>query len=118
MGLGPSAHSFDGKKRRWNIRNNPLYIKAIQNDEPSYEEEILSEKDHFNEYILTSLRTKWGVDLQHISTRFGGKQLEKLNEESSPFLLRQLLYKEENKLYLTEKGKLVADKITSDLFII
>jgi len=118
LGVGPAAHSFDGKKRRWNIKNNPLYIKAIQNNKPFYEEEILSEKDHFNEYILTSLRTKWGLDLHHIVSRFGKNQLKKLKEESSPYLLRQLLYQSENKLYLTEKGKLVADKITSDLFIV
>ncbi len=118
LGLGPSAHSFDGKKRRWNIKNNPLYIKAIRNNEPYYEEEILWEKDHFNEYMLTSLRTKWGVDLDYISDRFGEKQLEKLKEEFSSYLSTRQLYTDENKLYLTEKGKLVADKITSDLFII
>jgi oxygen-independent coproporphyrinogen-3 oxidase len=116
LGIGPSAHSYDGAKRRWNIRNNPLYIKYLRNKAPYFEEETLSEKDQFNEYLLTSLRTKWGIDLELIAKDFGGDVLMELEVELAAYLKDESLIKVGQKIYLSEKGKLVADKITSDLF--
>ncbi len=118
LGIGPSAHSFDGNARSWNMRNNPLYIKAIDNGEKWFEEEILSAKDKFNEYVLTSLRTSWGVDLNFIGESFGETMMNNLLAEAKEHLSEGRLYQEENILLLSEKGKFVADKITSDLFAV
>lgn len=118
LGIGPSAHSFNGFSRHWNIRNNPLYIKAVLNKTTVYEEEILSEKDRFNEVLMTSLRTKWGLDLKKLSGNFPQEMCDKLMAEAGIYIKSGQLRFSENKLFLTEKGKLVADKITSDLFAI
>ena len=118
LGIGPSAHSYNGNKRRWNIRNNPKYVAAIKSGKGLFEEEDLSETDKFNEYLLTRLRTSWGVDLNFVKSEFGTTVMETLENDSSDFINRSLLTREKNHLYLTENGKLVADKITADLFAI
>jgi oxygen-independent coproporphyrinogen-3 oxidase len=116
LGLGPSAHSFNGNSRSWNIANNALYIKALENNTIDYTEEILTKKQHYNEYILTSLRTFWGADLKYIEESFGKKSREYCLKEARLHLSNNLLLLQNNKLILTDKGKLLADKITSDLF--
>jgi oxygen-independent coproporphyrinogen-3 oxidase len=78
IGIGPSAHSYDGVSRSWNIANNTLYIKALDADELPNEIEILSEADRFNEYIMTGLRTIWGVSLNRIKSEFGQVYLDYL----------------------------------------
>lgn len=118
LGIGPSAHSFTGSVRRWNIKNNPLYIKAIREGKDYFEEEILSIKDRLNEYILTSLRTNWGIDLRHFENQFGPENLKNLMAELSPYIESKQVLEEGEKILLSEKGKLVADKITSDLFVL
>lgn len=118
LGIGPSAHSFTGNVRRWNIKNNPLYIKAIKGGQTYYEEEILSSTDKLNEYILTSLRTSWGLDLGYFEQQFGTEYLQNLMANISPYLKSEQVRREGEKILLSEKGKLVADKITSDLFVI
>ena len=75
LGLGPSAHSYNGISRQWNIANNSLYIQALENNEINFEQEILTEVQQYNEYILTSLRTMWGADLKYIETKFGNEYL-------------------------------------------
>ena len=70
LGLGPSAHSFNGKSRQWNVRNNIKYIKALKEGMPYFEQELLTEEDQYNEYLITSLRTKWGIKKSEVSTRF------------------------------------------------
>jgi oxygen-independent coproporphyrinogen-3 oxidase len=116
LGIGPSAHSYNGNKRRWNIRNNPKYVAAIESGNGLFEEEVLSETDKFNEYLLTRLRTSWGVDLNFVKSEFGTTVMETLENDSSAFINRSLLTREKDHIYLTENGKLVADKITADLF--
>jgi oxygen-independent coproporphyrinogen-3 oxidase len=79
IGIGPSAHSYDGVSRSWNIANNTLYIKALDADELP---EILSEADRFNEYIMTGLRTIWGVSLNRIKSEFGQVYLDYLLKQA------------------------------------
>jgi oxygen-independent coproporphyrinogen-3 oxidase len=116
LGLGPSAHSYNGGKRQWNLSNNRKYIQALSNKELCFEMEELSLQDKLNEYIMMSLRTKWGVDLAYLQNNFGSVVLATFNKECMKFI-DQLLLKEDNgKIFVTGTGKLVLDKITSDLF--
>lgn len=116
IGIGPSAHSYDGVKRGWNIANNSLYLKAIQNNELPIETEILTVSDRYNEYIMTGLRTIWGVSLERIEKEFGSEYLNYLLEQAQKFLNDNLLSIENNILKPTPKGKFLTDGIASDLF--
>ena len=118
MGLGPSAHSFDGSSRQWNIANNPAYIKSViaENKVP-FEIEKLSFADRFNEYLMTSLRTMWGADLQLITENFGTDVTTQLREDAKEYRERDWMIEEDNKLKLTKAGKLFADKIAGELFL-
>ncbi|KIO53853.1 radical SAM family heme chaperone HemW [Flavobacterium hibernum] len=116
IGIGPSAHSYDGEKRGWNIANNSLYIKSIQEDKLPLETEILTISDRYNEYIMTGLRTIWGVSLERIENEFGLEYLNYLNKQSQKFLNDDLLSIENNILKPTPKGKFLTDGIASDLF--
>lgn len=116
IGIGPSAHSYDGVSRSWNISNNSLYLKSIQEDKLPNEIEILSIKDRYNEYIMTGLRTIWGVSLDRIETEFGSKYLEYLHKQVQKFLKDDLVFIENNILKPTKKGKFLTDGIASDLF--
>ena len=117
MGLGPSAHSFNGNSRQWNIANNPLYIKYISQNVSFYEVEKLTNKDKFNEYILTRFRTKWGLDKEYLIQMFPD-----FYQSIHPSLLKNLqsgnISETESHFYITENGKFIADHITSELFII
>ena len=119
LGVGPSAHSFDGKKRSWNINNNIKYIHAIQENKLPIEREVLTITDRYNEYLMTGLRTMWGVSIYKIDLEFGKafatyllKQAEKPLEEG--------LLKIHNKdtLLITEKGRFLSDGIASNLFMV
>lgn len=115
LGIGPSAHSYNGVTRQWNISNNALYIKALKEDKLDFETETLSEFDRANEYLMTGLRTKWGVSLTKLAKLANVNQLEFTKELE--FLKSQDLLVEKNRvLLLTEKGKLQADAISSGLF--
>lgn len=122
LGLGPSAHSFDGSQRQWNVSNNAVYIRAIDNLEKSgsgeqlFEIENLSDHQRYNEYIMTSLRTIWGSDLQYIRKEFGENFFVHCQAEAQLYLSKKQLVQDNNKLFLTDAGKLFADKIASDLF--
>ncbi|MBB1139552.1 radical SAM family heme chaperone HemW [Myroides sp. WP-1] len=116
LGIGPSAHSFDGKYRSWNISNNPLYIKAIEAGELPSEIEELSITDRYNEYVMTGLRTIWGVDLARIEHEFGSTLHEYLVRESASFIADGLMHEAAGILTITDKGKFLSDGIASDLF--
>ncbi len=116
LGIGPSAHSYDGISRSWNIANNALYLKGIQQDKLPNEIEILSVSDRYNEYVMTGLRTIWGVSLTRIQTEFGSEYLEYLLKQSQKFLDDDLVFIENNILKPTPKGKFLTDGIASDLF--
>ncbi|PWK02831.1 oxygen-independent coproporphyrinogen-3 oxidase [Flavobacterium araucananum] len=116
IGIGPSAHSYDGKKRGWNIANNSLYLKSIQEDILPIETETLTLSDRYNEYIMTGLRTIWGVSLERIENEFGLNYLTYLKKQSQKFLDDDLVFIENNILKPTAKGKFLTDGIASDLF--
>ena len=118
IGIGPSAHSYNGISRSWNVSNNSLYIKSIQENKLPSETEILSMNDRYNEYVMTGLRTIWGVSLDRISTEFGVKYLDYLNKQSRKFVDDDLLFIENNILKPTLKGKFLTDGIASDLFLV
>ena len=116
IGIGPSAHSYVGVSRSWNVSNNALYLKSIQEDKLPNEIEILSITDRYNEYIMTGLRTIWGISLDRIETEFGSEYLEYLNKQTQKFLSDDLVFIENNILKPTPKGKFLTDGIASDLF--
>ena len=116
LGVGPSAHSFDGKHRSWNIRNNPTYIKKIKEGELPLEIETLSKTDRYNEYVMTGLRTIWGVDLDRIASEFGANYLKYISQQAAKFLEQGFLFIADGKLLTTKKGKFMVDGIASDLF--
>jgi oxygen-independent coproporphyrinogen-3 oxidase len=117
LGIGPSAHSYNGTSRQWNIANNALYIKGINAAEPVFEMEILSDADRFNEYVMTRLRTIWGIDLAFVEDTFGKSILADMLAESKPYINSGHIQQNEENVTLTQKGKFLADKIASDLFI-
>jgi len=116
LGLGPSAHSYNGTTRQWNVSNNALYIKGIDENKLNFELEELSDSQRYNEYILTSLRTIWGTSLDIISSSYGNDYNTYCLKEAEKYILSEDVKIEANKLFLTDKGKLIADKIASDLF--
>lgn len=118
LGIGPSAHSYDGISRSWNIANNALYLKSIAQDELPNEIEILTIADRYNEYIMTGLRTIWGVSLGRIQAEFGENYVDYLKEQSRKFLDDGLLVLQNNILKTTLKGKFLTDGIASDLFFL
>ena len=118
LGIGPSAHSYDGISRSWNIANNSIYLKEIQEEKLPSEAEILSQEDRYNEYIMTGLRTIWGVSLARIEEEFGTKFLDYLLKQSAKFVADDLLSIADNVLKTTRKGKFLADGIASDLFML
>lgn len=118
LGIGPSAHSFDGNKRSWNISNNIKYIKSINNGNIPLAFEVLSVTDKYNEYIMTGLRTMWGVSLVKVENDFGKRYRDYLLEQVEKHVENQLLYFEDDILKITKKGKFLGDGIASDLFLV
>ena len=114
--FGPAAHSFDGKSRRWNIANNALYIQSLQKNIIPFEEEILTKTQQLNEYIMTSLRTIEGLDLDYVSKVFGEEKSSRIFAASSKYKSTGKLKVVTSKLILTREGKLFADGIAADLF--
>lgn len=118
LGLGPSAHSFDGISRQWNVSNNNLYIKHISEKTESYfEKEVLTETERFNEYILTSLRTIWGINLDYLKTNFNSDFVKNFLNQIQEYIKQETVVAKDKEYTLTEKGKLLADKIASELFV-
>ena len=118
IGIGPSAHSFIGESRSWNVANNSLYIKAIAENKLPSETEFLSKTDQYNEYIMTGLRTIWGVSLEKVKTEFGSSYLDYLLQQAEKYISDNLLEVENNILITTKKGKFLCDGIASDLFLL
>lgn len=119
LGIGPSAHSYNGSfERSWNIANNPIYIKNLNQNILPIEKEILTEKDRFNEMIMIGLRTIWGVDLNRINQNFSSEVIDYLNQEIKSKIESGILEIENNYLKIPEKHWFLADGIASDLFIV
>jgi len=116
LGIGPSAHSFNGSQRSWNIRNNSSYIKSLNNNILPMEIETLSVTDQYNEYVMTGLRTMWGISLLNIEKEYGEIFKNYILEQSQKYIKEELLYIDGDKMYITEKGRFLSDGIASDLF--
>lgn len=118
MGVGPSAHSYDGVSRSWNISNNTRYLQSLGKDILPSENETLKNTDKYNEYIMTGLRTIWGISLNNVKAEFGIAFKEHLIEQAQKYVQNNLLFYEEDILKTTKKGKFLTDGIASDLFIL
>ena len=118
LGIGPSAHSFDGNTRSWNISNNAKYINGISTNRPFIEREILNEIDRYNEYLMTGLRTKNGISLSYIEDKFGLRYKELLEKEAQNHITSQMLYWDGDVLKVSRKAKFLVDGLASDLFIL
>lgn len=122
LGVGPSAHSFDGKSRQWNIANNALYMKAVEFDNigsaetrSRFEKEVLTSEQQYNEYVMTALRTMWGCNLEKIST-WGERFVKYFLKASENFVQNETVKRDGDHFILTKKGKLLADNIAMELF--
>ncbi len=116
LGLGPSAHSYNGISRSWNVANLAKYIESAAAGEVEQGQELLSPVTQLNEYIMTSLRTIWGCDLVEVRRKFGNESAEKLLLDALPFIeLKQMIYRQ-GKLVLTPEGRLFTDGISAELF--
>lgn len=118
LGIGPSAHSFDGKSRQWNVANNNIYISSIAENKVHFEEEQLTEIQQYNEYILTTLRTKWGINKGHIMTNFSKDIVDFFKREAQKQQKSGFLNESKDSYLLASKGKFLADRVASDLFYI
>jgi oxygen-independent coproporphyrinogen-3 oxidase len=116
LGIGPSAHSFNGKQRGWNVSNNSKYMNTIQQNQLPIEVETLTLTDQYNEYIMTSLRTIWGVSFAKVENDFGTVFRDYLIEQSEVFINQHLLYIEGEHLRVTREGQFLNDGIASELF--
>jgi oxygen-independent coproporphyrinogen-3 oxidase len=117
LGLGPSAHSFNGYTRQWNVRDLKGYIKSVNGGKPFFESEELDIKKRFNEYIMTSLRTMWGIDLDYIEGMFEKEGYDYVVNLSGKFRNYGLMKQEKNSLVLTNQGKLISDNIISEFMM-
>ena len=117
LGIGPSAHSFNGHSRQWNVRNNALYLKAVQQEAIPCETEQLTTADRLNEYIMTALRTIWGVDIEVVERRFGRDHRHAVDRALKQFVLSEDVVRSGTVFTLTSKGKLFADHIAAELFV-
>ncbi len=117
LGVGPAAHSYNIDTRAWNVANLSVYINKITAGENAYETEQLSDTDKHNEFLITSLRTRWGINLQEFEEQFGESLKKNLITKAKPFLQTQKLYEKENCLILTDEGVFISDAILADLML-
>lgn len=117
LGLGPSAHSYNGISRQWNVSHLNKYINEAGQAESVFEKEELTLDQRYDEYVMTSLRTSWGCDLEHIRNAFGEKYSHYCLKQAQPFIQEEKIIQRDNRLFLTSKGKLFADGIAAALFI-
>jgi len=117
LGLGPSAHSYDGTARSWNVSHNRRYIESARAGMPEHRMEKLTPADRYNEYVLTALRTAWGVSGDRLAGDHGARFAEHFTGRIMPWIDRELVRQEADNFYLTRKGMLVADRVAADLFM-
>jgi len=118
LGAGPSAHSFAGRSRRWNVSNNAKYIRAMRGQGSLNQTEILSDRDMLNEYLMTGLRTMWGFSLERMEELHGKPMVDRVLEQARKHFENNTLVRQGDNLLLTEKGLFLADGIASDLFVL
>jgi oxygen-independent coproporphyrinogen-3 oxidase len=117
IGIGPSAHSFNGYSRQWNVSNIKEYVRAINSGDQCYEREELDTRSRFNEYIMTSLRTMWGIDLDYVEKTFEKEGYDYVVNLSGKFKDYGLMKKEGENLILTNQGKMISDNIISEFMM-
>jgi oxygen-independent coproporphyrinogen-3 oxidase len=117
LGVGPGAHSYNRDTRQFNIKNNALYIASLQQNNIPFEREVLRHEDRVNEYLLTTLRTSWGTDLRLLKNDFNYDVIAAHEAYIKRLLDHKFAVIENDFLKLTQAGKLLADKISSDLFL-
>ncbi len=117
LGLGPSAHSFNGYSRQWNVRDLKKYIKLVNEGKPFYEREELDFKTRFNEYIMTSLRTMWGIDLDYLERAFEKESYDYVINLAGKFINYGMMNQEKNHLVLTNQGKMISDNIITEFMM-
>ncbi len=117
LGIGPSAHSYNQQSRQWNVSAIKPYLEGIEKGQLDFEKEMLSEHQKFNEYVMTSLRTMWGMDLQKIEQTFGATARQKIEGALTDHISRGHLETHGSIVRLTNSGKHFADGIAADLFI-
>jgi oxygen-independent coproporphyrinogen-3 oxidase len=115
LGLGPSAHSYNIWSRQWNVASLPRYLQAIKDGTPFYEREMLTDVMRFNEYLLTSLRTIWGIDLKEVRTKFGPIRAETLQKGCESWIHSGHMIKTEDTITLTNRGYFISDTVVSNL---
>ncbi|MBK9336950.1 MAG: radical SAM family heme chaperone HemW [Lewinellaceae bacterium] len=115
LGVGPSAHSFDGRSRQWNVAHNARYLAALEAGQVPFEREVLTPAQRYNEYVMTGLRTMWGCEKASIEA-FGVPFADFFREEVELFLQNGTVEQDETHVRLTRAGKLLADRIAADLF--
>lgn len=118
LGIGPSAHSYDGKVRSWNVANNNLYLKSIQLGELPLDREELTMKDRYNEYVMTRLRTAGGIVIQEVEKNFGERYKNYLLKQVELHLANKLLLMDEEVIRVSRQGKFLSDGIAADLFLV
>ena len=119
LGIGPAAHSYDGKTiRKWNVSNNQLYLKAIQENKLPYEQEVLSVKDQYNEYLMTGLRTIDGISLAYVRQTFGLQYGRYLEEQAERHFDSRNFYWDGDFMKISKKAKFLTDGIAADLFMV
>jgi oxygen-independent coproporphyrinogen-3 oxidase len=116
LGIGPSAHSFNGETRQWNISNNAKYIESMEKKTIPAEVEVLTKINRLNEYIMTSLRTSWGMDLNKIGRDFGSEYVSDIKNALEEFVYNKWVISTNEVITLTQKGKLFADRIAAEIF--
>ena len=119
VGIGPAAHSFDGKNiRKWNVSNNQLYINSIKEGKLPFKEEQLTLKDRYNEYLMTGLRTTHGISLLHVQETFGDRYGMYLEEQAARHLSENYFFWDGDHLKVSAKAKFLTDGLASDLFMV
>ena len=118
LGIGPSAHSYDGNFRSWNIANNSKYIKGILIGKLPLEREQLTVKDKYNEYVMTRLRTAGGISVPEVEKLFGPKYRDYLLQQAELHMRNHLLFEDEGTIVVSKKGKFLSDGIAADLFLV
>lgn len=118
LGIGPSAHSYTGIERRWNVSSNAAYVASLKQGELPSKGEVLTTQNHYNEYIMTGLRTSAGVDAGVILARFGETVLQDFLVQAGRWMERGELLQEGNRYYLSRRGKLLADRIAAGFFLV
>ena len=118
LGLGPSAHSYNRTSREWNVASLPLYLRGIESGQPATERETLDLSTRYNDFIITGLRTMWGISLDKLRTEFGEALLAYCQKQALPYIQRGLLRQENDRLALSQAGILLSDGIMSELMYI